>query len=127
MALESAAASTAGLFDTHGGEHAGWRLLVVIATESRGERRWQRKAWTCNDGGDVLLSGTRALVAGGDFISWKSNVVSFLNQETLAHMTLRNAGAPELPGRIQQSGSDIPTLQKWDILTLRLQPASSIR
>lgn len=124
MALElAAAASTAGLFDPQGGEHAGWRLLVVIATESRGDRQVvaAESLDVATTAATFSYQAPAPLIAAGDFVSRKGNLISFLNRETLAHMTFRNGEAPELARTPADGRASLSSAVS------RLPPASVIR
>ena len=94
LALELvAAAGTAGLFDAH--SNAGWRLMVVISTESRDERHVVVAEAVDDEHAKKMFGylAPEALIASGDFVSVKGDIISFLHPETLTHVTFKDGSA----------------------------------
>ncbi|WP_095203801.1 hypothetical protein [Mesorhizobium carmichaelinearum] len=100
LALELvAAAGTAGLFDAPGSGHAGWRLMVVVSTECRDRRYVVIAEGVDRDHvqGAFSYLASDALIAAGDFVSVKGDLVSFLHPEALTHVTFKDGAAIDPP------------------------------
>lgn len=98
LALElAAAAGAAGLFDAPGSRHAGWRLMVVVSTESRDKGHLVVAEGVDRDHvqGAFSYQAPDALIAAGDFVSVKGDLVSFLHSETLTHVIFMDGAATE--------------------------------
>ncbi|TIM38176.1 hypothetical protein [Mesorhizobium sp.] len=96
LALELvAAAGTAGLFDAPGSGHAGWRLMMVVSTESRDERHVVVAEGVDQEHVKRMFGylAPEALIAAGDFVSVKGELISFLHPETLSHVTFKDGTA----------------------------------
>lgn len=94
LALELvAAAGTAGLFDAP--SNPGWRLMVAISTESRDERHVVVAEAVDDEHAKKMFGylAAEALIAAGDFVSVKGDIISFLHPETLTHVTFKDGSA----------------------------------
>ncbi|ESY55568.1 hypothetical protein X744_19240 [Mesorhizobium sp. LNJC372A00] len=85
-----AAAGTARLFDAASPGNAGWRLMVVVSTESRDERHVVVAEAVDQDSVKRMFGyvAPKALIADGAFVSVKGDLISFLHPETLSHVTV---------------------------------------
>ncbi|MES0000908.1 hypothetical protein NKJ90_19220 [Mesorhizobium sp. M0051] len=90
-----AAARTAALFGQAGGDGAGWRLLIVITRDIRGERHVVVAESLDSAPVRVTFSylAVAPLIGVGDFVSMKGDLISFLNRDTLDQITFRNGAA----------------------------------
>lgn len=90
-----AAAGTVGLFDKTARDGAGWRLLIVISTENRGERQVVVAESLDSAAVQVTFSylTPAPLISIDDFVSMKGDLISFLKRDTLDHVTFRNGSA----------------------------------
>ncbi|TCA74158.1 hypothetical protein E0H62_14925 [Rhizobium leguminosarum bv. viciae] len=108
LALELvAAAGAAGLFDAPGSGHAGWRLMVVVSTESHDNRHIFVAEAIDRDPvqGAFSYLAADALIAAGDFVSVNGQLISFLHPETLSHVTFKDGGAIEPAMHAPSAGS----------------------
>ncbi|TPK87010.1 hypothetical protein FJ936_06585 [Mesorhizobium sp. B2-4-13] len=90
-----AAGVTARLFDAPGSSNPGWRLMVVVSTESRDERHVVVAEAVDKENGKRMFGylAPEALIAAGDFVSVKGDIISFLHPETLSHVTFMDGTA----------------------------------
>lgn len=86
------AAGTAGLFAEAGHAGADWQLMVVVSAD--GDNGRQSFVAESLASGDLQRAFTyqsaTMLIAPGDFVSVKGDVISFLHPETLTHMNFRD-------------------------------------
>ncbi|MGO7962260.1 hypothetical protein ELI55_36890 [Rhizobium ruizarguesonis] len=97
----------AGLFDAPGSGHAGWRLMVVVSTESHDNRHIFVAEAIDRDPvqGAFSYLAADALIAAGDFVSVNGQLISFLHPETLSHVTFKDGGAIEPAMHAPSAGS----------------------
>lgn len=98
LALELVGAGgAAGLFDTPGSGHAGWRLMVVVSTKHRDNRHVVVAEGVDRDHVQATFSylAPDPLIGAGDFVSVKGHLISFLHPETLAQVIFKDGASLE--------------------------------